>query len=202
MPRSPHSEDSRRPSETARQTALEFQRGDAEAVARVRAYARRILGYRGLGIPPDDLPDLEQQVMTEVWRAATRPGFDPAAGFWGFVETVTARRCIDARRRTRPTIELSDSLADGGRGPLEAVLVGERARRARQVLGRLRAPCRELIELHAVRRLTYREIAPILGKSESALRVRMHRCIEAARRMIEDSGGPPVEAVDAEGGGA
>lgn len=33
--------------------------------------------------------------MTEIWRAVNRSGFDVSLGFWGFVETVTARRCID-----------------------------------------------------------------------------------------------------------
>ena len=47
-----------------------------------------------------------------------------------------------------------------------------------------------------MRRLTYREIAPILGKTEGALRVQMHRCVEAARRLLAKSGRPTVKVAE------
>lgn len=193
MPRPSNRRGAVRPSRAARRTALAFRRGEAGAVEEVRLYVRRILTFRRLGIDPSSLPDLEQQVMTEVWRAALKPGFDPAAGFWGFVETVTARRCIDQLRTARPTDELPESVRDARESPLEELLADERLRLARRVLAQLPAPCRELIELHTARRLTYREIAPILGRSEGALRVQMHRCVEAARRRLADSDRAPIE---------
>jgi DNA-directed RNA polymerase specialized sigma24 family protein len=36
--------------------------------------------------------------------------------------------------------------------------------------------------------LSYREIAPLLGKTEGALRVQLYRCIERARRVSEGIG--------------
>ena len=69
--------------------------GEAAAVDHVRARVRKILAFKRLRIPDQDRDDLEQEIMTEVWQAVNRPEFDFTAGFWGFVEIVTSRRCID-----------------------------------------------------------------------------------------------------------
>ena len=74
--------------------------GDAGAYDLVRARVGRIVAFRGYGIPWQDRSDLEQRILIEVWEAVSRPGFEPD-GFWGFVEVVASRRCIDWLRARR-----------------------------------------------------------------------------------------------------
>jgi RNA polymerase sigma factor (sigma-70 family) len=145
---------------------------------------RRILGLRKLGIPAHELDDLGQEVMTQVWRAVNRPGFDPTGGIWGFVEVVTARRCIDWLRARRAQVPLHDSLPDAS-DPVGTVLTLESRRLVAQALAALDEPCRELISLRIGGALSFREISEKLGRSEEALRVQMYRCVRAARGAFQ-----------------
>lgn len=163
-----------------------FRQGVPEAVTRVRDRVGRILAFRGYRIPAEERRDLQQEVMAQIWRAANRAGFDPARGFLGFVEVVTARRCIDWLRTRRQDSELQPDHRDERPDPFAVTLAGERARLAAAVLARLREPCRELIALHIVEHKPYSEVARILGRSEGALRVQMYRCIREARRILDE----------------
>jgi len=86
----------------------------------VRRKSRQLLGYAGLR--KSDQPDIEQELLLEVWRAV--PQFDAAAGGWKpFVATVAERKAIQfldwrraAKRRQENEIESLDVLvtdADG-----------------------------------------------------------------------------------------
>ena len=158
--------------------------GDSVAVDHVRARVRRILAFKRLRIPVEDRDDLEQGIMTEVWQAVNRPGFDFTAGFWGFVEVVTSRRCIDWLRARREPSLVAVDLRDQGRNPFERVLGGERAKIASQVLQALEPECRKLIVMRLHEGISYKEVARVLGKSEGALRVQFYRCIRSARDIV------------------
>jgi RNA polymerase sigma factor (sigma-70 family) len=129
--------------------------------------------------------DLEQEIVTQIWQAVNRPRFDAEAGFWGFVELVTARRCIDWLRARRSVVPLSDALLDLRDDPLEMTLGDERTRIASGALEYLDSGCRELIHLRLKTGWSYQELSSRLGKSEGALRVQMHRCIQKAREAFE-----------------
>lgn len=160
--------------------------GEPDATAVVRQRVQRILAFRGFRIGHEDRLDLEQVVMTQIWQAVARPAFDPL-GFWGFVEVVVARRCVDWIRAHRPVTDLDSlpAIVDPRENPLRDVLGRERQMLAAEALERLPEGCRELVELHAAGRRTYAEMAKILGRSEGALRVQMHRCIQRASRELK-----------------
>jgi RNA polymerase sigma factor (sigma-70 family) len=158
--------------------------GEAAAVDHVRVRVRRILAFKRLRIPAQDRDDLEQEIMTEVWRAINRPGFDFTAGFWGFVEVVTSRRCIDWLRSRKVGLPLSENLLDRGRNPLQKTLDNERANLADRLLSALEPDCRELIVLRLREGRSYSMIARDLGKKEGALRVQMYRCIRSAQQLL------------------
>lgn len=168
-----------------------LRRGEAGAVSHVRERVRRILSYRRIGIPDQARDDLEQEIMTELWQAVNRSSFDFTSGFWGFVEVVTSRRCIDWRRSNRrESLPLVGSFRDAGKSPVERLLDGERSEIALQILQALDPTCRRLITMRLREGLSYREVAKTLGKSEGAVRVQMHRCIRSAQQIVEamDSG--------------
>lgn len=167
--------------------AQRFGGRDPSATREVLERVRRILAFRRYGIPEEDRRELEQVVMIQIWEGVRLPGFDPT-GFWGFVEVVTSRRCIDwlRLRRTEISLEDSDDLADSSRGPLRTLLDREKSELAREVLAQLPEPCRRVVEIVIGQGRTYAEAASILGTSEGALRVRMYRCIRDARKLLGD----------------
>ncbi|HUP22840.1 MAG TPA: sigma-70 family RNA polymerase sigma factor [Thermoanaerobaculia bacterium] len=179
--------------------AAQLRRGDPSAMRLVRERVRRIIGYRRLPIQRHEVEDLEQDVMTQLWRALNRPDFDPGAGIWGFVEVVTSRRCIDWLRSRRTLVPLSESLRDTDRDPLGKTLTLEASRIAADVLAALDEPCRQLIAMRVGQGLSFKELSVSLGRSEGALRVRMYRCVRAAREILaqlglthrDDEGGSP-----------
>ena len=162
-----------------------LRRGEAEAVQNVRERVRRILSYRQIKIPHHMRDDLEQEIMTDLWQAVNRSSFDFSAGFWGFVETVSARRCIDWLRAQRENVPVVENIRDKAKTPLESVLSGERSELASQVLEALDPACRKIITMRLKEGISYRDMAQILGRSEGALRVQMHRCIQNARNIVE-----------------
>ena len=165
--------------------ARQLGRGSPEALETVRRRIRAILSYRGYGMTAEDRHDLEQEVMTQIWQAVNRAGF-ATDRFWGFVEVVTTRRSIDWLRRRRTDRPLDEALPARERGPLAAVLARERTELGHAVLAQLAKPCRDLIYLHFAMRKPYRELSDLLGKSEGALRVQLHRCVAEARRILAE----------------
>jgi RNA polymerase sigma-70 factor (ECF subfamily) len=165
--------------------ARAFRAGRSAAVREVGERIARIVSYRGLRIPVQDRGDIEQEVMSQIWQAANRPSFDPAGGFWAFVELVTTRRCIDWLRLQKVVVEIDQGMTDNHSGPLDETLDRERVRLGRAALAELAAPCRQLIYQHAGLGRSYAEIAQLTGKSEGALRVQMHRCLQRAQEAVE-----------------
>jgi RNA polymerase sigma-70 factor (ECF subfamily) len=165
--------------------ALDFRRGRPEAVRVVRERVRRVVSYRGFGLSPADRQDLEQEAMAHLWQAAMRPDFDPAGGFWRFIDVVASRRCIDWRRKLRSDEEFDSQTADTGKGPLQKALGRERIELARAALSELGEPCAELIYLRVTLDRSFDEIAALLGKTSGALRVQFFRCIRRAQEKLE-----------------
>jgi RNA polymerase sigma factor (sigma-70 family) len=158
--------------------------GRPEAVAAVAARVERIVAARGYGIPRAVREELEQEVLTQLWQAVRRPGFDVGRELWPFVEVLAARRCIDWLRAHRPTEPLAADQPAGQQGPLSQVLDAEKRDLARQALATLSPSCRELIRLHASLGRSYAEIATATGRREGALRVQLFRCIRQAREAL------------------
>lgn len=176
------------PSSEASEIGDRFRRRDSRATEEVRGRVERTLAFRGYGIPREDRRDLEQIVMAQLWEAVAQPGFDTGAGFWGFIEVVVARRCVDWLRGCKAEVpfEASHAGPDPSGDPQEAVLRRERYGLIEATLERLPEGCRRLIRLHLEQELTYAEAAEVLGTSEGALRVRMHRCIQRAQGILRE----------------
>ncbi|MFQ5528598.1 MAG: RNA polymerase sigma factor [Thermoanaerobaculia bacterium] len=171
--------------------------GDSAAELRVRERVRRIAGFRGYGLSEDARLDIEQTVMLQLWQAVSRPDFR-SQGFWGFVEVLTSRRCVDAYRGLRPelALEAAGAVEDRKPGPLDETLARERRDRGAAILERLSEPCRELIRQRVSENRTYSEIAEALKTSEQALRTRMHRCVQRARALLAElPSGPETKKI-------
>jgi RNA polymerase sigma-70 factor (ECF subfamily) len=174
------------PTPTSGDWARKLRLGEPDAVHVVRHRIRKILSYRGLHIPAAEQEDLEQEIMTEVWQAVNRQAFDFTAGFWGFIEVVSSRRCIDWLRRQRKHAVPRSTLVDPRSGPSEALLDQERSDLAIRVIRTLDPACRDLVAMRFHDGLSYDEIGVRVGKSPGAVRVQMHRCIQRARELMAE----------------
>ncbi len=152
----------------------------------MRDRVTRIISSGRIDVPVDEREDLVQEVLAELWQAVNRKGFDFAAGFWGFVEVVTARRCIDWLRSRRQRGPVPDDLVDADESQLDGVLAAERSDIVAEVLEELGPECRKVILMRMREGLPYRTMSRELGRSEGALRVQVYRCIHAAKRILRE----------------
>jgi RNA polymerase sigma-70 factor, ECF subfamily len=124
---------------------------------------------------PAQSEEVAQEVLVEVWRAATR--FDPAKGravTW--VMTIAHRRAVDRvrsataaverERRTSLLLTPTDEVADA----VEAALERERVRRCLEGLTDLQ---RESITLAYYGGHSYREVAGLLGITLGTIKTRI-----------------------------
>lgn len=132
--------------------------------------------------------DLLQEIALGLWQAL--PSFRGESSPRTFLFRIAQNRCISHIARRRPT----ESLDLLGIDPPDSGTTPEQALGSAQDSGRLLAAVRQLPLNHrqvivlALEDLDYREIAAVLGISESNVGVRMNR---ARARLRELLGGNP-----------
>jgi RNA polymerase sigma-70 factor (ECF subfamily) len=164
------------------------QRAFAELFAR---YAPRLTRMFGRDLRPDDAHDLMQQTFLQLHRARNDFRQDAKLRPWLYTIARNLLRQHFRRRGRRPEASLD---AQGAAEPIAPGVTPEQqaeARQVRQVLGRLPATQAEVISLHWFEGLSFREVAQVVGASESAVKVRAHRGYAKLRELIE---GPGVTA--------
>lgn len=143
------------------------------------------MAFRGYYIPTDERDDVVQEVVLQVYRAATSRGFRVDQSFERFVRTVAHRRCVDWMRGHRSTSPLNPSLVSEDSDPERRLLSREAMDRGRRVLRSLSFACAQLVRLRLVEGLTYRAISARLGRTEGSVRVHLHKCLKKARAVFE-----------------
>jgi RNA polymerase sigma-70 factor (ECF subfamily) len=161
------------------------QTGDRAAYeALLRQLAGAVRGLARRRLPADSVDDGIQNVLLAVHRArhtydSSRP-FAP--WFWalaGHCLTDTWRR---VHRRARHEVQRTDPGDLAGLVP-EASSADERAAVRAAVAG-LPERQRRVIELLKLEQLTAKEVAQVLGMSESAVKVTAHRAYKKLRRAL------------------
>ncbi|WP_248930312.1 sigma-70 family RNA polymerase sigma factor [Paenibacillus hamazuiensis] len=151
----------------------------------------RAVAYRMLG----SLSEAEDAVQ-EAWLRLSRTDADVIENLGGWLTTVVSRICLDMLRsrtsRREESIEthIPESLAsqeDKIDPEQEAVLAESVGIALLVVLGRLNPAERVTFVLHDIFAMPFAEIAPIVGKSESALRQLATR----ARRRVKGQADAP-----------
>jgi RNA polymerase sigma factor (sigma-70 family) len=162
-----------------------FLAGRPLAVRRVESVARGVVLAGTYGVPVSDRDDLVQQVLLEVWRTATEPGFELGGDFLALVRTIAHRRCIDRLRGARIPLSIDDlRLADTRAHPHAELWRDELGQLGRRILDELDEDSRELLRWRLGRDMSHREIAERRGQSEGAARTAFHRCLVRARRIL------------------
>ncbi len=143
---------------------------------------------------PQEAEDLTSQIFT---RALTHlnsyRGGSFAAWLFRIAHNATVNHLRD--RRSMVPLEAADERGQGD-DALERLIDAEERQRVASLIAALPTEQRELIALRISGELSTREIAQVLGKSETAVRVAIHRIIAQLRAACSER--PPLE-LDARG---
>ena len=136
----------------------------------------------------DDRADLAQEIRAQLWRAF--PGYDESRSFPTWMYRIALNVAIshlrDAERRDRHSLPLDESAH-------EAALVGgidepdERVRALEEFMARL-DPLNRALLLLVLETRSYREIAEILGLSETNVATRISRLKQRIRNDTSFTG--------------
>jgi RNA polymerase sigma-70 factor, ECF subfamily len=161
-------------------TAGDFARLYEEHVEAVFNYCLFRVGDRDLA------EDLTADAFERAWRA--RDSFQPdRAGFPTWLFTIARRVVIDMQRKTarHPMMPLSTSHQDENPLPETQVEQQERRHTLYHLLQALPAGEQDLIALKFGVGMTNRQMAELLGKSESAIGSAIHRTMQKLRQGWE-----------------
>ncbi|MFP5220135.1 MAG: RNA polymerase sigma factor [Actinomycetes bacterium] len=157
----------------------------------VYALCRRLLG------DPADAADATQEVYLRVVRSVLAFRGESAFGTW--LHRVTVNVCMtalkrrgDARGRGQVAGAVPfglpddvDGLAADEPGPEDRAERADLAARTARALAALPHDAREIVVLRDVQGLSTREAAELLGISEGAAKVRLHRAHARLRELVE-----------------
>lgn len=167
------------------------QNGDIEALRCLYAhYANDVLRYvRSLVDDTHEAEDITQDIFVKLMATIRR--YEPReVPFAAWILRVARNCAVDHHRGRRmyPCEEVRVSVADNG--PLNA----ERRRDFHQALNELPDEQRDVLILRHIQGLSPREIAFMLGKTESSVHGLHHRGRHNLRSALEEMGTTPVVA--------
>jgi RNA polymerase sigma-70 factor, ECF subfamily len=127
-----------------------------------------------------DAEDITAQVFMAAVDAIASASPPREPGAW--LLTIARRRLADHFRRRRPTATLDDvgEVLDAGADPMRGIMAGEEMARLDAILADLPETDLELLRMRFAAGLTYGEVARVLGRTEGAIKMAVHRLL---RRM-------------------
>jgi RNA polymerase sigma-70 factor (ECF subfamily) len=168
-----------------------FQSGRPEALDSVRGWVAQVVTHPAWRFM--DAESVVQDVLLKLLDIARSGGFRGASSFRTFAISVARHTCIDAYRRQRWR-ERGERRHAASAVPVSADddpetrhQVQERRELLRYVFQKLPEECRRLWVWVYGQGLAARQVAELLGISESNVRVRTHRCLQKARDIARDA---------------
>ena len=152
----------------------------AEQEKLYKEYRDRVLGYIAARVMcREDAEDLCHDVFEKAFRAAGSYDAEKAApGTWLFA--ITRNTVTDYYRRSRPTEELPEDLADDSL-PEDGVMREEQLEDLAEALEKLPGELTELIVMYYYDRLPLTAIAEKTGLSYGAVKLRHHKALTLLR---------------------
>jgi RNA polymerase sigma-70 factor (ECF subfamily) len=174
------------------------QRGEAGALdALIRAtYADVYVLCRRMLADPDEAADATQEVFVRVMRSVL--GFRGDSSFGTWLHRVTVNVCLTALRR-RSRARATGMAAGGtpfalpgdeaevlsvGSSPSELAETADLVARSEAALAALPEDARAVVVLRDLEGLSTREVAELLGVTETVVKVRLHRAHARLRAMV------------------
>ncbi len=152
-----------------------------------------------------DPSDVVQESLAQAVKQFDQYAANPTVSFYPWLRQITWQRLIKAHRhhiytecrtvfREQPTAgevaddslaELATCLATAEAGPAQRVIAREMEDRVRAALLLLKSSDREILVLRYLEQLSMREIAEVMGISDSAARQRHLRALHGLQRLLD-----------------
>ena len=161
----------------------EFRRLFHDHYAPVLRYFIRRIGHI-------DAPDATDEVFLIAWRRLDKvpPGAEALPWLYGVARKVLANHERSTRRRTRLTARLMAQPVRRGVSPEAAIEDGIDVEAVRSALTSLSARDQEVLKLTAWDGLSHAQIGAVIGCSENAVAVRLHRARRKLEKALKGSG--------------
>jgi RNA polymerase sigma-70 factor (ECF subfamily) len=134
-----------------------------------------------------DAKDLTAQVFTEALEGLHR--YRERGNFAAWLFTIARHKVTDHYRRQRPHVPLNEALDSPAESadPLARVVQEETLQRLAVLVARLDEKQQELLRLRFAAGLTYGEMGTLMGRSEAAIKMAMHRLLRRLEAEWEES---------------
>ncbi len=152
-----------------------------------RRYVQRIYRYIYSRVGRStDAEDLTARVFTDALEGLD--GYREKGTFSAWLFTIAHRRLVDYYRQDRPTwpLDAASEIARDTPDPLAQAAHDERLEHLARLVEGLDEEKRELLRLRFAGELTYREIGQIVGRSEGAVKMAVHRLLRRLEKAWED----------------
>lgn len=131
--------------------------------------------------------DLTQDTLIKLWTMRTE--LEEVASLEAFSLTMARNMALDriARRENATlSVEAEEAEApDNARSPEEQLELDDRLRRVHQLINALPERLRTALQLRDIEGMTYHEAAEVMGVTEEAFKVTLHRARKALRTSYE-----------------
>jgi RNA polymerase sigma-70 factor (ECF subfamily) len=126
-----------------------------------------------------------QDVFVNTWKR--REQLDPEGNIRAYLHTAVRNQALKQLRRVKVEQRGESTLAEirnGGASPEEEWTREELARAIQRAIERLPTRCRTIFVMSRYERLTYKEIAQLLGLSIKTVETQMGRALQILRRSL------------------
>jgi RNA polymerase sigma factor (sigma-70 family) len=125
-----------------------------------------------------DAQDLTAQVFAEALERL--PGYRERGSFAAWLFTIAHHRVADHYRRQRSHLPLNDALdgPDEDSDPLAGLVRKQAIQRLAELVAHLNEDQQELLRLRFAAGLTYGQMAAVVGRSEAAVKMAVHRLLQ------------------------
>ena len=168
-----------------------FLEGRIDAIKTIADWARSVAVHKTWGFEtPEDVVQATMLALVQNFRDGRFKEGDLRA----YVRRITKNMCISNYRRTKTRgehVPLEDD--DPRSSPFSHTENLERRVLLDEIMVRLSEGCRQIIVFAYLQGYSRREIGKRLGISEAAARVKLCRCIENARALMEGHARPKTD---------
>ena len=159
----------------------------------VRRIGPSLYGYVHRRVPEAVVDDIHQEVLVDIAKHLHTTDAEAEKAFWGWCYRIAFRKCADFHRRRPPEIALD---IEELRRVLEAGTLVEPPSAgechdleyALSLLEAAKPPCLDLLWDHFVLDRGYADLAEEPDESNDAVRMRINRCLELARKLVAKKG--------------
>ena len=134
-----------------------------------------------------DAEDLTAQTFVAALEGL--PGYRERGNFAAWLFTIAHNKAADHRRQEHPHLPLDEALdsPDHDENPMTSMMRKETLQRLSALIAGLEEDKQELLRLRFAGSLTYAQIAQVVGSSEGAVKMAVHRLLNRLEAGWEES---------------